>query len=407
MPSLGLLSRNSATWLGPADWLHRRAAQQPQWPDPAELLAVTEYLSELPALTTPQEITHLHSQLVKVQAGEAFLLQGGDCAELLGTDAVQGASGKQRLLAEMADRIRTGLGLDVVTVGRLAGQFAKPRSEPTEVVDGVTLPVFRGLMVNGPEPVASERQPDPYRLLSCYYTAKHVLQELRGRLWTSHEALILEYERAFRRLDAASGEHYLLSTHLPWIGERTRQIGGAHVAFLAAVANPLQVKVGPNATPDDIVELCEILDPQRIPGRLTLISRMGAAAVSERLPTIVAAIHDRGHSVIWICDPMHGNTVKTANGRKTRYLSTVHDELAAFFTVMATQRQHAGGVHLEMTCGEVTECVGGIGVSTEADLEQNFESLCDPRLNEEQALSTADLIAKSADRPVPIQTRGN
>src|SRR5581483_6802468 len=251
-------------------------------------------------------------------------LQGGDCAEPLGLEAIEGAVHKRQLLAEMAYRLGERLGAPIVTVGRLAGQFAKPRSEATEIVNGETLPVFRGLMVNEPTPELDARQPDPYRLLSCYYTAKQVLAVLEAALWTSHEALILEYERALTRLDPVSGREFLLSTHLPWIGDRTRQPGGAHVAFLARIANPVEVKIGPSADPSTVVELCRILDPQRIPGRLILVSRMGAGAIEERLPAIVSAVRTHGHPVVWVCDPMHGNTLKTASGRKTRYLATIH-----------------------------------------------------------------------------------
>jgi 3-deoxy-7-phosphoheptulonate synthase len=437
----------------PASWRGRPVQQQPPWPDPDEAAAVSDRLAVMSALTTPHDIRNVLAAMVRVQAGEAFLLQGGDCAEPFGPEAVAGVRAKHRALGGLAERVSNRLDLPVVTVGRVAGQFAKPRSRPVETVDGQELPAFRGLMVNAPGPNTSDRTPDPHRMLCGYYTAKAVLHELAslahstaqtlgpqvwdartarelphvpGRayehdgslrsivpgygqtrwsegsgwrhtgLWTSHEALLLDYEEPLTRRDPLTGEWFLLSTHLPWIGDRTRQVDGAHVAFLAGISNPVACKIGPAAEPDDIVRLCERLDPFRRPGRLTLVCRMGASQVRERLPALVSAVRRAGHPVIWVCDPMHGNTTTTAGGLKTRHLKTMVDEVTGFFEVLRGLGEWPGGVHLEMAGGDVTECLDGSRLTDEAHLTEAYHTLCDPRLNDEQALTLADMVAKLA-----------
>ncbi|KUO15328.1 phospho-2-dehydro-3-deoxyheptonate aldolase [Streptomyces dysideae] len=437
----------------PLAWRGLPIRQQPPWPDPDEVAAVTDRLALLPALTTTSDVRSVLAALARVQNREAFVLQGGDCAEPFGPEAVTGARAKHRVLGAVAERVSTRLDLPVVTVGRLAGQFAKPRSEPLEEVAGRELPVFRGLVVNGPEPHEDSRRPDAYRMLSGYYTAKNVLRELavlahetassfapqawepaaarellwngrgetapdgslrslvqgygqtrwsEGRgwrhtgLWTSHEALLLDYENPLTRRDPVTGEWFLLSTHLPWLGDRTRQVGGAHVEFLAGIANPVACKMGPTAEPDEIVRLCERLDPYRRPGRLTLICRMGARRLRQRLPAIVTAVRRAGHPVVWMSDPMHGNTTVTRAGVKTRHLRDMVDEVTDFFEVLRGMGEWPGGVHLEAAAAEVTECVGGTRVADESALADAYETLCDPRLNNEQLMAMADMVAKLA-----------
>ncbi|MEU6995013.1 3-deoxy-7-phosphoheptulonate synthase, partial [Streptomyces sp. NPDC046465] len=288
-------------------------------------------------------------------------------------------------------------GKPVLRVGRIAGQFAKPRSKPTEIIDGVELPVFRGHMVNGPEPDAESRRPDPLRILTGYMAAGDIIEHLGWReraagrdvveplVWTSHEALLLDYETPMLRTDD-KGRLFLGSTHWPWIGERTRQVEGAHVALLAEVSNPVACKVGPSMEVADLLALCERLDPWRDPGRLTLIARMGADAVTERLPRLVEAVREAGHPAIWLSDPMHGNTVTAPGGYKTRLVDTVSREITGFVEAVRAAGGVAGGLHLETTPDDVTECA-----ATEAGLPtvgERYTSCCDPRLNPAQALTT-------------------
>jgi 3-deoxy-7-phosphoheptulonate synthase len=420
------------------------ALQQPDWASPG-IAWVRESLQSLPPLTTPEDVRVLSASLAEVQAGGAFLLQAGDCAEPFGAAAAEGAVAKNRLLGLMSTLVSDHIGLPVITVGRLAGQFGKPRSAPTELVGGRALPSFRGLIVNGPSPTEAERHPYAPRLIEAYRTAQRVYAELmrlsggvgpsgltelprwwrspppalattdsygrsreRGSswvhkgLWTSHEALVLDYEEPLTRWDPGTGEWYLASTHLPWIGARTNQSGGAHAMFLSGVANPLACKIGPDVGPEHLLRLCAVLDPDRTPGRLTLIVRHGAARVRELLPSLVAAVRRAGYPVIWVCDPMHGNTVKTSSGLKTRYYEDILDEVRGFFAVMAGQSQWPGGVHLEVAAADVTECVGGGGPGV-ANLPVRYHSLCDPRLNDVQALAlvreVADLLLTATATP--------
>lgn len=376
-------ARTVAAW-SPSTWRDRVAAHQPDWPDSCELTRARLWLASAPPLTTPEDVRSVRHALAEVAAGRAYVLQGGDCAEPFGFAARRGALAKDKILGALSERISHAMDVPVLAIARLAGQFAKPRSEPVEVVDGEVVPTFRGLAVNSPHP--ARRIPDARRMITAYHTARAVLSELRNGLWVSHEALLLDYEEAFVRLDPSTGGWYLASTHLPWIGERTRDADGAHVAFLAGVGNPVGCKIGPGATPDEVVALCARLDPQREPGRLTLICRLGADRVRPLLPPVVRAVRDAGHPVVWMCDPMHGNTRITGTGVKTRHLDDIIREAAAFHETLRELGQWPGGLHLELAGEDVTECLGGAHVPDEAALTRRYTSLCDPRLNNEQAL---------------------
>lgn len=372
-----------------------QARQQPPWEDPAHVLQVRKDLAARPPLVRVDDVFALRSVLAQVAAGEAHVLQAGDCAEDPDECTPADVGRKAGLLNLLAGALQMNTAKPVVRVGRMAGQFAKPRSSPVERVGGVELPVYRGHMVNSPEPDPLLRRPDPQRLLTGYQCAYDVMgylgwHEPPGRarigapLWTSHEALLLDYEVPLLRRDS-QGRLLLASTHWPWIGERTRQIDGAHVSLLAEVVNPVACKVGPLMAPDELLALCARLDPAREPGRLTLIARMGAGAVATRLPGLVEAVRAAGHPVIWLSDPMHGNTVTTPGGFKTRFLQTVTREIEEFQHVVGLAGGVAGGLHLETTPNEVTECVQG---QSQIDhVGGLYKSLCDPRLNPAQALS--------------------
>ena len=434
-------------------WRALPAAQQPAWPDPTALELVSQTLSEVPPLVQPQECDVLRSRLAAVARGEAFLLQGGDCAETFAANTAEGIRGKVRTLLQMAVVLTYGASVPVVKVGRLAGQYAKPRSADLEA-DG--RPSYRGDAVND---LHGDRTPDPQRMVRAYANSAATMNFMRAmatdgsadlaavhdwntafvgsspagsryevlardieralafmracgldlermsethgvELYSSHEALLLEYERALTRDDERTGRPYGLSGHLLWVGERTRDLGGAHVDLLARLANPIGLKVGPSASPAEVVALCERLDPEREPGRLTVISRMGARRVRDVLPGIVAAVEDaRGPaSVVWHCDPMHGNTRESSNGYKTRHFDDVMDEVRGFFEVHAALGTHPGGVHVELTGDGVTECLGGAHDLTDADLADRYETACDPRLNDGQSLELAFLVAEMLQR---------
>ena len=432
------------TW-SPESWRELPARQQPEWPDPAHAAEVCAIISGLPPLTSPARVDALSEQLRRVHAGQAFIVQAGDCAEPFGSTAVQGIHGKHRIITHMARTVHAAAGIPVVPVGRVAGQFAKPRSESTELVDGVRLPAFRGLIVNGPEATEASRRPDPQRMLTAYHTSRAVVAEL-GRihaaqpgpdgpgatgattdhgttgqgttgapaggsagpapadlpLWTSHEALLLEYEQALTRRHPDTGEWYLLSTDLPWIGERTRQLDGAHVAFLGAVANPVACKVGPDTGTDEVLALCAALHAGRRPGRLTLIPRMGAGLVRERLAPLVRAVHQAGYPVVWVCDPMHGNATRTASGRKTRRVADIVDELCGFVEVLRAAGGWPGGVHLEVAGDDVTECLWPDDQLTDEDMARAYRSLCDARLNNAQAVYVVERLAEALTGGAPV-----
>ncbi|MFD7326579.1 3-deoxy-7-phosphoheptulonate synthase [Streptomyces sp. NPDC059875] len=377
------------------DIRQRPALQQPVWDDASQVERVREELSVRPALVSPQDVHTLRTLLARVAAGEAVIVQSGDCSEDPDESTAQHVARKTAVLDLLAGAMKMITHKPVIRVGRMAGQFGKPRSNDTEKVGELELPVYRGHMVNGPEPDPESRRPDPLRLLTGYMAANDIMGHLGWRkpvgrpvidppVWTSHEALLLDYEVPMLRRDD-EGRLLLASTHFPWVGERTRQTDGAHVALLAEVVNPVACKVGPRMTPDELLTLCEILDPAREPGRLTLIARMGADTVAEKLPPLVEAVRAAGHPVIWLTDPMHGNTVTAPGGLKTRYTTTVEREISEFQLAVRSSGGIAGGVHLETTPEDVTECV--LGEQWVGRCGENYTSFCDPRLNPGQAVS--------------------
>jgi 3-deoxy-7-phosphoheptulonate synthase len=425
------------------------AAQQPDWPDRAALEAVERELRTLPPLVFAAECDALKERVAAAARGEAFWLQGGDCAETFAGATADGIRAKLKTLLQMAVVLTYGASVPVVKVGRIAGQFAKPRSSGNESRDGVTLPAYRGDAVNGLEFTEASRVPDPRRLLRLYNTSAATLnlvrahtqggfadlrqahvwnkgfvrdggataryEQLAGEIdrairfmeavgadspslhrvdfWTSHEALLIEYERALTRIDSRTGTPYDCSAHFVWIGERTRQLDGAHVDLAARVRNPIGVKLGPSTSPDDALALVDRLDPDREPGRLTFITRMGAGRVREALPPLVEKVTASGAQVLWVCDPMHGNTIEAA-GVKTRRFDDVVDEVRGFFEVHRALDTVPGGVHVELTGDDVTECIGGAGGLSEPDLVLRYETACDPRLNHQQSLELAFLVAE-------------
>jgi 3-deoxy-7-phosphoheptulonate synthase len=379
------------------DLRHGQALQQPPWDDEGQVLRVRKELAALPALVDAADVKTLRSMLARVAAGQAHVVQAGDCAEDPAECTPGHVARKAGLLNMLAGQLEMDTCLPVVRVGRMAGQFGKPRSRPTERVGDLELPVYRGHMVNSPEPDPVLRRPDPQRLLSGYRAAHAVMgclgwlggagpARIGAPVWTSHEALLLDYEVPMLRRQP-DGELLLASTHWPWIGERTRQLDGAHVALLAEVVNPVACKVGPRMTEEELLALCERLDPRREEGRLTLIARMGAGTVAERLPALVAAVRAAGHPVIWLTDPMHGNTVTTPDGLKSRFLETVAREIDEFQHAVSAAGGVAGGLHLETTPDDVTECVRD--ASEVGLVGTRYTSFCDPRLNPGQALSVA------------------
>ena len=433
-------------------WRDRTALQQPQWPDGAAHEAVLEQLSSLPPLVFAGETRELTDRLADVAAGRAFLLQAGDCAESFDTSA-DSIRDRLRVILQMAVVLTYYTGVPVVKVGRIAGQFAKPRSSDTETIDGVELPSFRGHIVNDVGFTAEERAADPERLLTAYHRATATLNLLRAftkggfadlsrvhqwnrefvatspagqryaaiaeeieravqfmsacginsetltdlrqvDFYTSHEALLLDYEEALTRRDSLTGDWVDCSAHMLWIGERTRQLDGAHVEFLRGVANPLGCKIGPTATAEEVIALCEALNPERIPGRLTLVTRMGATKVVDGLPPLLTAVKESGHPVVWTCDPMHGNTFTADDGRKTRHFEDVLAEVSGFFAAHRFAGTHPGGVHLELTGDDVTECLGGGAEVVTADLANRYETMCDPRLNGSQSVDLAFRVAE-------------
>jgi 3-deoxy-7-phosphoheptulonate synthase len=441
----------------PSSWHHRPAAQQPAWPDSGDLDRALKHLGSLPPLVFAGEARALTDRLADVAEGKAFLLQAGDCAESFESFSADAIRDKLKVILQMAVVLTYSTGVPVLKVGRIAGQFAKPRSNPTETVGGVELPSFRGHMVNDLTPTAAARVPDPERLVHAYHQSAATLNLVRaftkggfadlsrvhqwnqefvasspeGRrydrladdinralrfmaacgintesqpnlhevdFFTSHEALILGYEEALTRQDSLTGRWYDCSGHMLWIGERSRQLDGAHVEFLRGVGNPVGCKIGPTVTPDELVALAEVLNPERVPGRLTLISRMGARAVATSLPPLLAAVRDAGHPVVWACDPMHGNTFTSDTGRKTRDFDDVMAEIAGFFAAHWAEGTWPGGVHIELTGDDVTECLGGGDALGHADLDDRYETICDPRLNGRQSVDLAFQVAELLDK---------
>ena len=449
--SKSLKRSNDLDWK-PDSWKSFKASQQPIWPDNDSFQRVLEELSSLPPLVFAGEARNLTEQLAAVSRREAFLLQAGDCAESFDTSA-DSIRDRLRVILQMAVILTYYTGVPVVKVGRIAGQFAKPRSSDTETVDGLELPSFRGHMVNDINFNEDSRAANPKRLLTAYNRAAATLNLLRAftkggfaalsrvHQWnrefvaaspagqryealadeidravsfmqacgmdgdklselsevdfhTSHEALILGYEEALTRQDSLTGEWYECSAHMLWIGERTRDLDGAHIEFLRGVNNPIGCKLGPDANPKDVITLCETLNPEKLPGRLTLISRMGAEIVSEKLPSILEAVKEAGHPVVWVCDPMHGNTFSTENGHKTRHFDDVLKEITGFFEAHEKVGTYPGGVHLELTGDDVTECLGGGAQLDAEDLSKRYETMCDPRLNGSQSIDIAFRIAE-------------
>ena len=436
----------------PAGWRTRDAEQQPEWPDGAALERATAELRALPPLVFAGEARTLTETLATAQDGRAFLLVAGDCAESFEAFSADAIRDKLRVILQMSVVLTYGSGRPTVKVGRMAGQFTKPRSSPVEVRDTVELPSFRGDTVNDYAFHAEGRRPDPARLVRAYHQSAATLNLLRafakggfadlsrvhawnqefvaaspeGRrydvlateieralrfmracgidlnaelalhqvdVWTAHEALLLEYEEALTRQDSITGDWYDCSAHLLWVGERTRQPRGAHVEFLAGVHNPVGVKLGPTATPDHVVALCERLNPRRQPGRLVLFSRMGADQVTDTLPPLLRAVRLADHPVLWACDPMHGNTFVHASGYKTRRFDDVLREVRGFFAACEASDVPAGGLHVELTGDNVTECLGGSEEVLDEHLERRYETMCDPRLNARQSLDLAFEIA--------------
>jgi len=440
------------TWT-PNSWRDRPVRQVPHYPDLDRIAAVEDELRRYPPLVFAGEARNLRWALADVAEGQAFLLQGGDCAESFAEFHPNNIRDTFRVLLQMAVVLTFAGAVPVVKVGRLAGQFAKPRSSDTETIDGVELPAYRGDMVNDMAFEADARIPDPGRLVQAYnqsaatlnllrafaqggYANLHKVHEwtlgfvadspqghryrdLADRLdealafmaacgltsqttpqiretdfFTSHEALLLNYEQAMTRIDSTTGDWYDTSAHMLWIGDRTRQLDGAHIEFMRGIGNPIGVKVGPSTDVDELLRMTDILNPNNAPGRLTLIVRMGAENLPRLLPPMIRAIDREGRKVVWVSDPMHANTVKSANGYKTRHFDRILDEVRTFFEIHEAEGTYAGGVHFEMTGQDVTECVGGAQAITEANLSARYHTHCDPRLNASQALELAFLLAQ-------------
>jgi 3-deoxy-7-phosphoheptulonate synthase len=438
----------------PSSWRAKPAKHIPtDYPDPAALERAEDTLRTMPPLVFAGEARRLKGLLGDVAAGKAFLLQGGDCSESFKEFSANNIRDTFRLLLQMAVVLTFAGGKPVVKLGRIAGQFAKPRSEPIETIDGVTLPSYRGDNINGMDFTAAERTPDPERLLRAYNQSASTLNLLRAfagggyadlynihrwtlgfvddsplgaryreltdkisealafmaavgvtpethsemhrvEFFTSHEALLLGFEEAMTRVDSTTGDWYDTSAHLVWIGERTRQLDGAHIEYMRGIKNPIGLKVGPTLEPDELLRLIDALNPADEPGRLTLYGRFGADKIEARLPTLMAATKRAGRTVVWATDPMHGNTLKAANGYKTRPFDRILAEVKSFIEIATAEGVHPGGVHLEMTGQNVTECLGGARALTETDLADRYHTHCDPRLNADQALELAFLVAE-------------
>jgi 3-deoxy-7-phosphoheptulonate synthase len=437
-------------------WQGHPAAQMPHYENAAELQSAMQRLGALPPLVTSWEVLALKSLLAEAQQGKRFLLQGGDCAETFADCNHEVIANRLKVLLQMSLVLVHGLRMPVLRVGRFAGQYAKPRSADTETIDGVTLPVYRGELVNGAEFTPEARRPDPQRMLEGHSRsamtmnfvralidggfadlhhpeywnlawversplaadyrqmvdgisgAMHFMETLAGPVagfqradfYTSHEALLLHYEQALTRQVPRQWGWFDLSTHFPWIGMRTAALDGAHVEFCRGIRNPVAIKIGPAMHADQLRQLIEILNPDDEPGRLTLIHRMGAGGIGQHLPRLIEAVQATGRRVLWVCDPMHGNTEKLGNGVKTRRFANIRSELEQAADIHAAAGTHLGGVHLELTGEDVTECMGGARDLSEADLARAYKSTVDPRLNYEQSLELAMLIVrKSAVRP--------
>ncbi len=376
----------------PDSWRRYEARQQPDYPDPAALAAATRELEAYPALVRLADVEALKGALAEAQAGRAFLLQGGDCAESFAEFSPETIAGNVALIETMAEQMADASGLEVVRIGRMAGQFAKPRSAALEG----GLPAYRGDIVNGIAFDAEARRPNPERMFRAYAQAAATLAHLGPGAFTSHEALLLPFEQALVRRE---GRFYAGSAHFLWVGQRTAFEGSAHVEFVRGLANPLGVKCGPDLAPGALLRLLDAIDPEHEPGRVTLIARMGAGRIAAALPPLLDAVAASGRPALWACDPMHGNTLRTPAGTKTRPLELVFAELSAFFALAGAR---AGGVHVEMTGCNVTECTGGEARLTEADLADRYRTHCDPRLNPAQAMELAELVARELAGRIPV-----
>jgi 3-deoxy-7-phosphoheptulonate synthase len=437
------------------DWPELPARQQPSW-DPAELAQVLAVLSTYPPLVFAGEADLLRERMAAVSAGRAFTLQGGDCAETLAEVTGPNIRDRIKTILQMAVVLTYGAGMPIVKVGRMAGQFAKPRSSDTETRDGVTLPAYRGDMVNGFEFTPESRRHDPDRLLRAYHASSATLNLVRGftsggfadlrsvhawnkgfiqgpaqvryeqmanqidravrfleasgvaeaeemrrvEFYSAHEALVLDYERPMVRRDHRTGLLYDTSSHFVWVGERTRDLDGAHIDFVSRIRNPIGVKLGPTADRDTVLRLMDKVDPEREPGRLTFITRMGAGTVRDVLPALLTSLGEEARRVSWVCDPMHGNTFTSPSGHKTRRFEDVVDEVRGFFESHAEAGTHPGGIHVELTGNDVTECVGGVNPVDLDDLGLRYETLCDPRLNHQQSLELAFVVAEMLEKGV-------
>ncbi|MDP5025925.1 MAG: 3-deoxy-7-phosphoheptulonate synthase class II [Aquiluna sp.] len=439
------------------NYVNLEAKQQPTWADLDKLSRVRQDLAKMPPLVFAGEVDTLRDRIAQASRGEGFLLQGGDCAETFADATADRIRNRIKTVLQMAVVLMYGSSLPVIKMGRMAGQFAKPRSSDFETREGVTLPAYRGDAVNGYEFDEASRVNDAGRLLQAYHTSASTLNLIRAfttggfadlrevhawnkgftdnpankayesiagdidramrfmeacgvdsaelratEFFVSHEGLLFDYERPLTRLDSRTNTPYVTSGHFIWIGERTRQLDGAHVDFLSRVRNPLGVKLGPTTSPDDVLALIDKLDPEREPGRLTLISRMGAGKIRDELPKLVEAVRDAGATPLWITDPMHGNGITTKNGYKSRRFDDVMDEVNGFFEVHKSLGTHPGGLHVELTGDDVAECLGGSEQIDESTLEERYESVCDPRLNHMQSLELAFLVAERL-----VETRRN
>ena len=442
------LSESSAHLEALSSWRDYPRVQQPTWPNEQERARVFDELRAAPPLVFAGEVDLLRTHLAKAARGEAFLLQGGDCAETFADSTADRIKNKVQTILQMAAILTYGASLPTIKMGRMAGQFAKPRSSDTETIDGVSLPSYRGDAVNGYEFTSESRTPDPSRLWKMYTTASQTLNLLRAftgggfadlrqvqawnkgfvesdayskyvrvaddieravrfmeaigvdfdpirmvEFYSSHEALLLDYEEALARVDSRTGEIYGCSGHFLWIGERTRQLDGAHVHFMSQLRNPIGVKLGPNASVDDMLRLAEVLDPEREPGRLTFVTRMGATNVREKLPVLLTAAKREGIEAVWVTDPMHGNTITSSNGYKTRRFDDIMDEVRGFFEAHWEVGTTPAGLHMELTGDDVTEVLGGSSELDEEGLHRRYETLVDPRLNHSQSLELAFLVA--------------
>lgn len=445
------VSSESADW-SPTSWNKKVVAQPPKYEDEEELGQAIEKLKGCSPLVFAGEVRTLHEKLARACSGQGFVLMGGDCAEAFNEFNVDHVRDTFRVILQMALVLTFGSAMPVIKIGRMAGQFAKPRSEPDEERDGVSLPSYRGDIINSEEFTEEARRHNPWNMVKAYHQSAQTLNILRSfstggyadmsRLhawnldfveqtdegsryrkfatkvdeslrfmkaigvdtlgpaftqtdfYTAHECLLLPYEQALTRMDSTTGRWYDCSAHMLWVGERTRQLDGAHLEFTRGVGNPLAVKVSDKCTPEELIQIIETMNPQNIPGRLSIIVRMGAEKLRKNLPGLIRAVQREGKSVLWISDPVHGNTRKAENGYKTRDFEKIRDELRAFFDVHDEMGSHPGGVHLEMTGADVTECVGGMSDVTEQNLADRYHTFCDPRLNGAQALELAFLIAE-------------